>query len=72
MNQPQSHDEQREARLRERLRARGFDLRRSSGAAPPANCGKYMVFDPVTGGTLLGHRFEAELDDIEAWLGEDQ
>jgi hypothetical protein len=29
-----------------------------------------MVFDPVTGGTLLGHRFEANLDDIEAWLGQ--
>jgi hypothetical protein len=30
--------------------------------------GRYMVFDPVTGGTLLGHRFDAELDEIEAWM----
>jgi hypothetical protein len=64
-------DQQREGRLKKRLAARGFDLRKSAGAAPPANCGKYMVFDPVTGGTLLGHRFEADLDAIEAWLGED-
>ena len=63
-------EEQRESQLRERLRARGFDLRKSAGAAPPANCGAYMVFDPVTGGSLLGHRFEASLDEIEAWLGE--
>lgn len=63
-------DDQREARIRERLQARGFDLRKSSGANPPANCGKFMVFDPVTGGALLGHRFDAGLDDIDAWLGE--
>ena len=57
-----------EHRVRERLLARGFELRKSSQAAPPGNCGKYMVFDPVTGGTLLGHRFDADLDDIEQWL----
>ena len=27
-----------------------------------------MVFDPVTGGSLLGHRFDATLTDIERWL----
>jgi hypothetical protein len=43
-------------------------MRRSRGAAPPGNLGKYMVFDPVTGGSLLGHRFDADLDDIEGWL----
>jgi len=62
-------DADREKRLQERLRARGFEMRKSKGAAPPGNCGKYMVFDPVTGGTLLGHRFDADLDDIEGWLG---
>jgi len=61
-------DQQREHRVREQLQARGLDLRRSAGAAPPTNAGQYMVFDPLTGGTLLGHRFDADLDDIEAWL----
>lgn len=70
MNQTSADDEQRAAGLRERLQARGLDLRKSAGAAPPANCGLYMVFDPVTGATLLGHRFEASLDAIEAWLGD--
>lgn len=63
-------DEERETRLRAQLQARGFDLRRSTGALPPANMGKYMVYDPVTGGTLLGHRFDADLDAVEAWLGD--
>lgn len=54
--------------LRERVRARGFEIRKSQGAAPPANQGRYMVYDPVTGGSLLGHRFDASLEDIEAWL----
>ncbi len=58
----------REELLREKVRARGFDIRKSRGAAPPGNLGKYMVFDPVTGGSLLGHRFDADLDDIEGWL----
>lgn len=58
----------REELLREKVRARGFDMRKSRGAAPPGNLGKYMVFDPVTGGSLLGHRFDADLDDIEGWL----
>ena len=70
MGQTESTEEQRAARLRERLQARGLDLRKSAGAAPPANCGRYMVFDPVTGGTLLGHRFEASLDEVETWLGD--
>ena len=61
-------DSEREAALRARLQARGLDLRRSKGAAPPGNMGRYMVFDPVTGGTLLGHRFDAELDEVEAWM----
>ena len=61
-------DQQREIRVREQLHARGLDLRKSAGPAPPANAGRYMVFDPLTGGTLLGHRFDADLDDIEAWL----
>ena len=59
---------ERERLLRKRVRARGFEMRRSQGAAPPANLGQYMVFDPVTGGSLLGHRFDADLDDIERWL----
>lgn len=62
------NDDEREARLLERVRARGFEMRKSQGASPPANLGKYMVFDPVTGGSLLGHRFDADLDAIEAWL----
>ncbi len=61
-------DREREDRVREQLQARGLDLRRSAGTAPPANAGQYMVFDPLTGGTLLGHRFDADLDQIEAWL----
>lgn len=61
-------EDDREDRLRRKLKARGLDLRRSKGAAPPGNLGQYMVFDPVTGGTLLGHRFDADLDDIERWL----
>jgi len=61
-------EEERVRRLRERLNERGLDLRQSAGAAPPGNLGQYMVFDPVTGGKLLGHRFDAALDDIEAWL----
>ena len=64
------NDNDREEKLRERLRARGFELRKSKGAALPANHGKFMVFDPVTGGTLLGHRFDAELDDVERWLSQ--
>jgi len=59
---------ERENTVRERVRACGFEMRRSQGAAPPANLGQYMVFDPVTGGSLLGHRFDADLDDIERWL----
>lgn len=43
-------------------------MRKSQGAAPPANKGEYMVYDPVTGGTLLGHQFDATLADIERWL----
>ena len=55
--------------LRERVRARGFEMRKSQGATPPAaNQGEYMVYDPVTGGSLLGHRFDATLADIERWL----
>jgi hypothetical protein len=27
-----------------------------------------MVYDPLTGGSLLGHRFDATLADIERWL----
>lgn len=61
-------EDDREDRLRRKLKTRGLDLRRSKGAAPPGNLGQYMVFDPVTGGTLLGHRFDADLDDIERWL----
>jgi hypothetical protein len=61
-------DNEREAAIRERVRARGFEMRKSQGAAPPGNLGQYMVFDPVTGGSLLGHRFDADLDDIERWL----
>jgi hypothetical protein len=63
-------DEDREARLRAQLVARGLDLRKSSGALPPANLGQYMVFDPLTGATLLGHRFDADLDAVAAWLGD--
>ena len=55
-------------RLRERLNERGFELRQSTGASPPGNLGKFMAFDPTTGGTLIGHRFDATLDEIEAWL----
>ena len=58
----------REERLRRKLNDRGLDMRKSRGAAPPGNLGKYMVFDPLTGGSLLGHRFDADLDDIERWL----
>ena len=61
----------REEWLRQKLRARGLEMRRSKGAAPPGNLGKYMVFDPVTGGSLLGHRFDADLADIERWLPEE-
>lgn len=61
-------EQDREEAVRERVRARGFEMRKSKGAAPPANLGKYMVFDPVTGSSLLGHRFDADLDDIERWL----
>ena len=60
--------QEKEEWLSERVRARGFEMRKSKGAAPPANLGHYMVFDPVTGGSLLGHRFEASLEDIERWL----
>ena len=63
-------DAERETRLRARLQARGLDLRKSSGAMPPGNLGKYMVYDPLTGGTLLGHRFDADLDAVENWLGD--
>jgi hypothetical protein len=63
-------DTERETRLRARLQARGLDLRKSAGAAPPANMAEYMVYDPVTGATLLGHRFDADLDAVEAWLGD--
>ena len=62
---------EKEEQLRDRVRTRGFEMRKSQGAAPPANEGKYMVFDPVTGGSLLGHRFDADLEDIERWLGDD-
>lgn len=61
-------DSEREADIRARLKARGLDLRKSKGASPPGNLGRYMVFDPLTGGTLLGHRFDADLDQIEAWM----
>lgn len=61
-------EDDREEAIRARIRARGFEIRKSRGAAPPGNQGKYMVFDPVTGGSLLGHRFDADLDDIERWL----
>ena len=59
---------EKERLVRERVRARGFEMRRSQGAAPPGNLGEYMVYDPVTGGSLLGHRFDATLADIENWL----
>lgn len=64
-------DNEREAAILERVRARGFEMRKSRGAAPPGNMGLYMVFDPVTGGSLLGHRFDADLDEIERWLPEE-
>ncbi len=63
--------DEKERQLRERVRARGFEMRKSAGAAPPANQGEYMVYDPVTGGSLLGHHFEATLNDIERWLAGD-
>ncbi|NIW25162.1 MAG: hypothetical protein GWN29_11665 [Gammaproteobacteria bacterium] len=62
---------ERERLLQERVRARGFEMRKSRGAAPPANHGEYMVYDPVTGGSLLGHQFDATLADIERWLPEE-
>ncbi len=62
---------EKEDMLRERVRARGFEMRKSQGAAPPANLGEYMVYDPVTGGSLLGHRFDATLADIQRWLADD-
>jgi hypothetical protein len=46
---------ERERVLRERVRARGFEMRKSQGATPPAaNQGEYMVYDPLA--------------DIERWL----
>ena len=59
-----------ERMLLERVRARGFEMRKSRGASPPANQGEYMVYDPVTGSSLLGHRFDATLADIERWLAQ--
>ena len=62
---------EKEDMLRERVRARGFEMRKSQGAAPPANQGQYMIYDPVTGGVLLGHRFDATLADIERWVADE-
>ena len=59
---------EREQKVLEKLRARGFEMRKSAQYAPPGNLGGYMVFDPLTGGSLLGHRFEAELEDVERWI----
>ena len=62
------NENEREQRIIEQLGTRGFKLRKSRQYDPPGNLGEYMVYDPLTGASLLGHRFDARLDDIGRWI----
>ena len=60
----------REQRLRRRARRMGLTLRKSRAARGIDNLGGYMVLHTERWMTIVGHRFELTLDEVEEWLAE--
>ena len=65
----QKHERARESRIRRKLLQNGYRIMKSrqrNHAPNLNNFGDYMVIDAATCHTVLGRRFEATPDDIEA------
>lgn len=63
-------DAVRESRLRSLARRMGYSIRKSRAQTVHGNdLGDYMVVNDQFNGVVLGERFNATLDDIEAYFG---
>ena len=61
----------RESRIRRDMLQRGYRItksRRRNREPNSDNCGDYMVIDAAISHVVLGRRFDATLDDVEAFL----
>jgi hypothetical protein len=60
----------REGRVRRMARRRGYLVRKSRRSVSLDNFGNYMLVESQRNLVALGSRYEAKLDDIEAFLAE--
>ncbi len=59
-----------EDRVRRTARNRGYRVRKSRRSLSPDNFGDYMLVDLAHNVVALGSRYDASLDDIEAYLAD--
>ena len=67
----QHGEKARENRVRRRMLRSGYRIiksRQRNNVPNHNNFGDYMVIDAATSHTIFGRRFDATLDDIEAFL----
>jgi hypothetical protein len=57
-----------EDRIRRTARTRGYHVRKSRRSVSADNFGDYMLVDLAHNVVALGPRYDASLDDIEAFL----
>jgi len=65
------HDSRQEARVRSHARRLGYSMRRSRQRTNVPNLdnhGEYMLVDADRNCIVLGQRFDATLDEVEAFL----
>jgi len=57
-----------EQRLRQRARRKGLKVQKSRRQFGPDNYGQFKLIDAWTNACVIGPRFDATLDDLEAAL----
>jgi hypothetical protein len=63
-------EKSREDRVRRTACRRGYQVRKARGSISLDNFGDYMLVDLARNLVALGSRYDASLDDIEAFLTE--
>ena len=62
------HDSVSESRVRSLAARRGFRVEKSRRAISLNNLGDYRLIELYTNSIVLGERYEATLEEVEAWL----
>jgi hypothetical protein len=59
-----------ESQLRQRIKLRGYLVRKARGATHADNYGGFQIIDPYNNSLVRGEKYDLDLDDLEAFYRE--